>query len=449
MGQKVYVSYSRTDKEKVYEIKEWLESQTAASFIMCQNDVEGLPEQYVMDAVKGINDSDIFLFMLSESSQYSERPLMELAYVCKKQPSEQKRIYIINIDSCVIKDAFLFRWGNYRLFDWSSDTSKAQLTVLLKPVTEKTDSSLPKLHTINRNGRYGFVNHEGEIVIPCRWTKVDDFYEGLAAVDDSSGKWGYLDVNGNRIIPCKWAKVGSFEDGFAVVENKYGAYDYKGGVIDSNGNLVIPINYGSLEYIGCGLFKYYVSPRYGIINGENESVISPTWQSIGKFSEGLCPVANKDSQMGYIDRNGQLSIPCWWNRADNFSEGLAVVGDKDFKYGVIDINGNVVIPCYHDGLSGFSEGLCAFKKDGKTGFINKADEIVIEAAWDTKYGILYDFHSGRMLVKNAEDKYGYINKLGSLVIPYTWTDAESFENGTAWVKVDDTWKLIDTDGNYV
>ena len=66
MGQKVYVSYSRTDKDKVFEIKEWLELQTAASFIMCENDVEGLPEQYVMDAVKGINNSDIFLFMLSD-----------------------------------------------------------------------------------------------------------------------------------------------------------------------------------------------------------------------------------------------------------------------------------------------------------------------------------------------------------------------------------------------
>lgn len=62
MEQKVYISYSRTDKEKVYEIKEWLETHTAASFIMCQHDVEGLPEQYVMNALKGINDSGIFLF---------------------------------------------------------------------------------------------------------------------------------------------------------------------------------------------------------------------------------------------------------------------------------------------------------------------------------------------------------------------------------------------------
>ena len=451
MEQKVYVSYSRRDKEKVLEIKRWLESQTTASFVMCENDVDGLPEQYVMDAIKGINDSDIFLFMLSEKSQYSERPLMELGYVSRKQPSELKKIYIINIDSCVIRDSFLFRWGHYRIFNWSSDNIKTQLTILLKPTNEQTGDNHPKLHKIQREGRYGFVDHKGVIAIPCKWTEADEFYEGLAAVDDSSGKWGYLDINGNRVIPCTWAKAESFNEGLAVVKIKDGYWDYKCGVIDKNGHLVIPFEYKSLEYIGCGLFKNYTnnSSKYGVVNCENNRVSPPIWTSIGRFSEGLCSVADSENRMGYIDRSGHVAISCWWDSADVFSEGLAVVHTKDGKNGVIDTNGNVIIPCYHGSLSGFSEGLCAFRKDGKIGFINKADEIVIEAVWKTKYYLANYFHNGRLLVKNDEDKYGYIDKTGSLVIPYTWANAEEFENGTAWVQVDDTWKLIDTDGNYV
>lgn len=450
MEQKVYVSYSRTDKEKVYEIKEWLETHTAASFIMCQHDVEGLPEQYVMDAVKGINECDVFLFMLSDNSQFSERPLMELAFACRKLSSSLKRVYIININACDIGDSFLFRWGNYRSFDWTNDDSKKQLTILLRPEIEQTVGNLPKLHSVRRNGKYGFVNHKGEIVIQCKWTNVGEFCEGLAPVDDSSGKWGYLDMNGNRVIPCTWGEARPFEDGMAVVINKENRWHYKCGVIDRNDNLIIPPEYESLDYIGSGMFKYYRSNLgYSIIDIEREEIGHRIWSSVGYFYEGLCQVEDSEHKRGYIDRSGQNVIPCWWNGAGNFSDGLAVVQDKDGKYGVIDNHGTVVIPCYHDRLSGFSEGLCAFHKDDKVGFINKADEIVIEATWKTKYGILYDFHSGRMLVKNAEDKYGYINKLGSLVIPYTWTDAEHFENGTAWVRVDDTWKLIDTDGNYV
>lgn len=451
MIPKVFISYSRKDKDVVIAIKNEINAMTSASFIMCDYDVEGIPEQYVLDAVHGINECDVFLFMLSEHSQFSERPLLELAFACRKQPSEQKRIYIVNIDGITVRDSFLFRWGKYRTFSWNNDKSKAQLAILLKPTIEQTNSSFPKLHTICRNGKYGFVNHEGEIVIQCKWTKVDDFREGLAVVDDSSGKYGYLDLNGNRVIPCMWDRAEPFEDGMAVVKVKSGAWDYKSGVIDKDNNLIISTTYNSLEYIGDGLFKHYQSnSKYGIINKDNENVSSPYWYSLGRFCNGLCPAQDREGEhrYGYIDKTGQIVIPYWWNSADCFSEGLAVVMDKDRKYGVIDIQGNIVIPCYYEGLKGFCEGLCAFEKDGKRGFINNKDEVVIDAEWKTG-GYYAKFNCGRCLVMDEEGKYGYINKMGSLVIPYIWEKAGHFENGTAWVKVDDTWKLIDIDGNYI
>lgn len=450
MEQKVYISYSRTDKEKVYEIKEWLETHTTASFIMCQHDVEGLPEQYVMDAIKGINECDVFLFMLSDNSQFSERPLMELAFACRKLSPGLKRVYIININACDVGDSFLFRWGNYRSFDWTNDDSKKQLTILLRPEIEQTVGNLPKLHVVSRNGRYGFVNHKGEIVIQCKWMNVDNFYDGLAPVDDSSGKWGYLDMNGNRVIPCTWDAASPFEDGMAVVMKKENIWHNKYAVIDKDANLIIPFEYESLEYIGCDLFKYYISNRgYKIIDKRREENGHRIWKSVGYFSEGVCQVEDSDLKHGYIDRSGQNVIPCWWNGAGYFSEGLAVVYDKDLKYGVIDIHGTVVIPCYHDRLSEFHEGLCAFEKDKKIGFINRDDEVVLEAEWITDSFYSCGFHNGRFLVKNEEGKYGYIDKTGSLAIPFTWTRAEIFVDGTAWVEVDDTWKLIDTEGNYV
>ena len=425
---------------------------TSATVIMCDYDIEGIPEQYVLDAVHRINECDTFLFMLSDHSQFSERPLMELAFVGKKRPSERKRIIILNIDGCTIKDSFLFRCGQNRFYDWNSNDAKVQLATLLGPTNDQTNNNLPKLHSICREGKYGFVNHKGEIVIPCKWTRVGEFQEGLAVVDDSSGKLGYLDMNGNRVIPCTWDSTEPFEDGMAVVKVHSGPWDYKCGAIDKNMNILIPITYGSLKYIGEELFKYHQGEfRDGIINRENERVTTSFWRAIGNFSDGLCPVqeGREKYRYGYIDRNGKLTIPYCWDNAYDFSEGLAVVMDKDRRYGVIDIQGKVVIPCYHDHLCGFHEGLCAFDKEGKIGFINKEDEIVINAEWKTDFYYTARFYSGRCLVKNEDGKYGYINKAGYLVIPYTWEDAEKFEDGTAWVSVDRTWKLIDVDGNYV
>lgn len=452
MTSKIFISYSRRDKEKVTEIKKELETVTSATFLMCDYDVEGLPEQYVLDAVHGINECDIFLFMLSEYSQISERPLMEIAFAGRKLSLKRKRIYIINIDGCTMMDSFLFRWGQCKSYNWNSDNAKTQLAILLEPTPEHINNVFPKYHSIHRDGKWGFVNHKGEVVVPCKWSRIGEFNEGLALVDDSSGKYGYLDINGKRVIPCTWERAESFEDGMAIVKVKDGAWDLKDGVIDKNNNVIIPLEYRSLEYIGDGMFKYHRCEfNDGIINMYNERVSPSYWRAIGHFSDGLCPVQdrNGEHQYGYIDRTGEIVIPYWWNQAYDFSEGLAIVKDKDGKYGVIDIQGKVVIPCYHDFLSGFNEGLCAFEKDGAIGFINKEDEIIINAEWKTGYYYSCGFHNGRCLVKDSDGKYGYINKAGSLVIPYTWKDAEDFDNGTAWVKVDDTYKLIDIDGNYV
>ena len=61
MNHKVFISYSRKDKEIVTTIKAELNALTSASFLMCDYDVEGIPEQYVLDAVHGINECDVFL----------------------------------------------------------------------------------------------------------------------------------------------------------------------------------------------------------------------------------------------------------------------------------------------------------------------------------------------------------------------------------------------------
>lgn len=449
MANKIYIGYCQKDKELICNVKAAIESLTKSSVLMLRKDVEGVPEQYVLDAINAIVECDYFLFILTENSQLSETALLELSFAKKKTTNGMDKIFIVRFDNCILNDSFMFRWGNEKIYDWNNNSDKMQLINLLVGDSDKSISGLNKLHIIERDGKKGFVDHKGDIVIPCKWTKVDDFHEGLAAVDDSSGKYGYLDINGNRVIPCTWDKAESFEDGLAVVKVKNGLWDYKCGVIDKDVNMYLPFEYDSLEYIGCGMFKYYNSPKYGIVNEKNERIYSPVWKSIGRFSDGLCPVENDKHQWGYIDKNKLLVIPFWWNDADDFSAGLAIVRDKDRKSGVIDIQGKVVIPCYYDYLCGFHEGLCAFEKEGKIGFINKEDEIVIKAEWLSKYSFSCRFNSGRFLVKNEEGKYGYINKLGSLVIPYTWSNAENFENGTAWVYVDNTWKLIDTDGNYV
>jgi hypothetical protein len=49
------------------------------------------------------------------------------------------------------------------------------------------------------NGRYGFINPKGEVVIPLQFEQVENFSEELAAAK-INGRWGYIDTSGKFVI---------------------------------------------------------------------------------------------------------------------------------------------------------------------------------------------------------------------------------------------------------
>lgn len=75
-------------------------------------------------------------------------------------------------------------------------------------------------------GKYGFINKNGESVIPFRFEKALPFSEGLAAVC-LNGKWGFIDATGLSAIPYKYTEVTGFDNGLAaaVLGDKIGYID--------------------------------------------------------------------------------------------------------------------------------------------------------------------------------------------------------------------------------
>ena len=69
----------------------------------------------------------------------------------------------------------------------------------------------------------------------------------------------------------------------------------------------------------------------------------------------------------------------------------------------------------------------------KWGYANKRGNIVIPCKWDSA-GF---FHEGRARVRNFQRRYGYIDESGKEVISCIFLDASDFEDGTATVAIGD------------
>src|SRR5690606_1983581 len=184
-------------------------------------------------------------------------------------------------------------------------------------------------------------------------------------------KWGYVDTNGSLIIPLEYDGAGNFSEGLAAVRNQ----DNKWGYIDKENKLVIPYQFEmALErekpgefHQGLAIFrseeKEYDINLNGYIDKTGKVVIEPMFIAPTNFSEGYAG-GIVDFTIQYVDTSGKIAINTGYNGYfGKFSEGLAAVMNESL-WGFVDYSGELVITHQYDEALDFKDGLAAVKKDG-------------------------------------------------------------------------------------
>lgn len=120
------------------------------------------------------------------------------------------------------------------------DSSNGKIVVPL--IYEEIGLFYDGLALVVKNGKSGYVNKEGKLVIPCIYDYGRDFTSNHRAVVMKNDKSGVIDNKGKVIVKINYDAIESYRDGLARVMN-----DYKIGYIDSTGKVIIPIKYYCFE----------------------------------------------------------------------------------------------------------------------------------------------------------------------------------------------------------
>lgn len=114
---RIFISYKRADKEKVFKIKDQIETVIGEK---CWIDLDGIESdaQFENVIIQAINDSEIVLFMYSKAHSKIEDfekdwTIRELNFAEKKK----KKIVFINVDGSELTDRFEFRYGTKQQVD--------------------------------------------------------------------------------------------------------------------------------------------------------------------------------------------------------------------------------------------------------------------------------------------------------------------------------------------
>lgn len=309
----------------------------------------------------------------------------------------------------------------------SSDSSTDNKTIT-------TQDAKTALYPFSKNGKWGYMDAKGNVLVKPQYDYAEQFSDGLGLVR-LEGKYGYIDGNGKISIPIKYDSATSFQNGNAVVSlYKDKDDEYISYWIKPNGKYFLKLSEPSEEYdiVTYEPFRGELArirmdgdvPYYGYLNKEGVIALHIDYLEAEPFSEGLAVVCKDDNyKYEFINTKGEVAFTQNYDSIGSFSEGLAPVrrGGVGGKEGFIDKKGNIKIPLTYQDARPFSDGLAAVKQNDLWGFIDKNNKWVIKPQY--KDYVVDDCINGLIMVKsetrvsNEREFLYYIDKNNNKIEP--------------------------------
>lgn len=268
----------------------------------------------------------------------------------------------------------------------------------------------------NRN-KYGFVDVNGQFIVPPNYDNATNFSEGIAAVYLDT-RWGFIDSSGKKLTPSIFEKIDNFNSGIALVKvngvtqylkrdgtflnlprkvkiyhdfnNNLAPVKLKGrwGYIDTTGQMVIPAEYSAIskvtnDYVACAKYFSELNTTYwGVVNTKNETVLPFRYTKV-KINKSNIAMVNQSGTWRYYNliKKQMLPLPDIYKVVHYFNDGIARVKiNEQFAY--IDTTGSLISNNSYPDARDFKNGMAAVLIGNKWGYINSQGEIIIKPQFD-------------------------------------------------------------------
>ena len=197
---------------------------------------------------------------------------------------------------------------------------------------------------------WGFINIQGQEVIPLQYESVADCSEGMAGVKKGE-LGGYIDKQGKIVIPMIYSKISNFHKGKACVKESDG-YRSREMIINKEGKIHILLDeekgykYYSDNFIvrktdlNANKVRVKENIKYGIMRAEPEGPIEDyvnryveecmnKWAQQGEFESKEDWSTRLQAEKEIMERN-------FTKEALKMRYGTLVIGENGFKLGAYD-----------------------------------------------------------------------------------------------------------------
>jgi len=319
--------------------------------------------------------------------------------------------------------------------------------------------------------RFGYADRTGKIILDTLYNEISRLTEvngnDVYLVTSTNGRYG-LYKNNKEILANEYTDISFDPNNNLLIVQK----DQAQGVVDLEGNNIVPIDYDSIIIGG-----KYIDAQKGeetVVFDSNGNNLNTDILSYNQVSD-LAIVIDKNNNYNIVDSSGNKKLKENYTYIEYFNNNYFIV-TKDGKTGVIDGNGNVAINLNYDAIQAIdgTNVLQAIKTDENRtdiidsnmniheGIVNanvvkKDNYIKVYSETEMKY---YDLSGNEITYKSLysnntlyastnNGKWGLVDSNGKVVVNYDY-DMVTEQNGNVFgVKKDGVWQVIDINGELV
>ena len=318
--------------------------------------------------------------------------------------------------------------------------------------------------------RFGYADRTGKIILDTlyneinRLTEIDD---DVYLVTSSNGRYG-LYKNNKEVLSNEYTEISFDKNNNLLIVQK----DQAQGVVDLQGNNIVPIDYDSIIIGG-----KYIDAQKGeetVVFDADGNNLDTDILSYNKVSD-LTIVIDKNNNYNIVDSSGNKKLRENYTYIEYFNNNYFIV-TKDNKTGIIDGNGNIKVNLEYDAIQAIDDtnALQAIKTDNNridiidsnmkiyegiidANVLKKDNYIKVFSETDMKY---FDFSGNEITYKSLfpnnslyasqnNGKWGLVNENGQIVVPYEYDMVTEQNSGVAGVKKDGVWQVVDEKGQII
>jgi len=342
---------------------------------------------------------------------------------------------------------------------------------------------LDGLMNFKKDGSYGFLDRNNNIVIPNIYGNISDFDGGLAPVQDKrTGKYGYINKEAITVIPSDYEEASNFSDGYAVVTRKKDSggrnagdaevalINTKGkeltdfshnfisrrqpgglfiakkeklyGLIDSTGKTVLPIIYNEVAptYNFNDNFKIKtVDKKYGLVNNKGKIILQPEYQYINVVSYDKMLYMKKDGKFNVVDKNLKTIIPAE-------SAESVLIGEKRIGYfqkdraKIFDTNGKLLKTFMQPNLRSYGNDILA--GDDTVKLVYDPTIALVDLSTNAKKALPYidagDFNEEGIFLGKDDNKFFFVDHTGKQLNATGYYAVVNFSDGICAIQENST-----------